>query len=259
MNEARIEERDRDAIATIHRIGARWPVERNRVQRFSQDDLSRVRLHNSEVCPHTEVSIPVTSSNRRGRLTCALCVAGVATKRATTKMCSVCQVPLCTTNQGDELSSHFTMWHNCNDLMEAHELCKSGLIQLREASRARRDALDTTGNAAGNAVDTAENDNAGAEDDVDDIAANVDDDNDAEGGADDGDEIDEFAEMVVPMLDHDSADDDVNTPARACLNNFAENLDPEIFGFDEDDSDVRMEDITENIDRYNSAHNFKEV
>ena len=126
----------------------KFPVKRNRVQAFNEDEtgkgkkkvLKKLRLHFSDTIRHQSIGIPVSDSNKQGRLSCALCCDATKNiKRGTTRMCSDCEVPLCTQSFGNSGVSCHKKWHTAKDLMECRELTIAALAEYRAREGAESD------------------------------------------------------------------------------------------------------------------------
>ncbi len=125
-----------------------FPVKRNRVQAFDEDEdgngkrkvLKKLRLRSSETIKHSSVAIPTSEKNKEGRKACALCgKAELKVKRGTTRMCSVCMVPLCVQSIGKTGDACHTKWHTANNLKLCHELTSQQLAEHRAKEGAESD------------------------------------------------------------------------------------------------------------------------
>ena len=138
-NKARIREKptyvqehtkkDVDIMRVVHECRSKkeWSKQRMKVKSFSQDiRLNRLRLHSSHGICHKKVKI-VNTNSKEGRRKCALCGLSKSNEnlmRNTTWMCSICEVPLCTTifkGQREDCKTCFDRWHSCEDLQCAHQ------------------------------------------------------------------------------------------------------------------------------------------
>jgi hypothetical protein len=82
--------------------------------------------------------IPITESNKEGRLNCRLCSESQGNSRSTSWMCSVCEVPLCIqTMDGDETNdeAHHVKFHTMKDLIAEHKVCNAKLSDVRGARK----------------------------------------------------------------------------------------------------------------------------
>ena len=111
-----------------------WPLKKFRVATFANDEgLKRLRLFKTQRIHHeaaiiTEVSgLRTSPTSNNNKKTCALC-----TIRRTTRMCSWCEVPLCTSNRrrsdpGGEKLTCFQRWHSVTDLVTESEAAKADI------------------------------------------------------------------------------------------------------------------------------------
>ena len=111
-----------------------WPLKRKRVATFANDKgLEKLRLFKTQRIDHkaaiiTEDSGLMTNSTScKNKKHCALCKI-----RRTTRMCSWCEVPLCTSNRtrsdpGGEKLTCFQRWHSVTDLVTESEAAKADI------------------------------------------------------------------------------------------------------------------------------------
>mmetsp|Transcript_19209 Transcript_19209/g.31474 ORF Transcript_19209/g.31474 Transcript_19209/m.31474 type:complete len:387 (-) Transcript_19209:135-1295(-) len=146
-NEEGVETTDEEigAIIQARKDKNQWPVKRNTYKCFTkEEELVKVRFHRSQTYPHLPIRIPITESNKEGRLNCRLCSESQGNSRSTSWMCSVCEIPLCIQiMDGDETNdeTHHVKFHTINDLIAEHKVCNAKLSNVRGARKERKQNL----------------------------------------------------------------------------------------------------------------------
>eukprot|EP00984_Skeletonema_dohrnii_P036982 scaffold38573_cov216-Skeletonema_dohrnii-CCMP3373.AAC.3 len=154
-NEEGVETTDEeiDVIIEARRDKGQWPVKRNTYKQFTNDEeLVKVRFHRSQKYPHLPTRIPITESNKEGRLNCRLCSESQGNSRSTSWMCSVCEIPLCIQiMDGDETNheTHHVKFHTMKDLIAEHKVCNAKLSNVRGARKERKQNLPRLGSNGG--------------------------------------------------------------------------------------------------------------
>jgi hypothetical protein len=137
---------DQDVLRRFSEYKARtrvWPKKREPVGYFAKPGILKdIRLYKSRGVEHKLERAPVTARNPRGRHQCRLCfvgkTAGGRFERNSIYLCSICEVPLCTTPFDRTLfgsKSCFQRWHEAKDLVREQHKCQDRLIQLRRRER----------------------------------------------------------------------------------------------------------------------------
>jgi hypothetical protein len=136
-----------DAIIDARARKSQWPVKHSTLNCFSvQQDLVKLRFHNSAKYQHIPVRIPKTEKNKDGTKPCKLCSEGKV-RRKTTWMCAVCEVPLCTRPlMGEEsaeggVTTHHARWHSARDLVAEHVRVHALLRDGRESRKRNRESM----------------------------------------------------------------------------------------------------------------------
>lgn len=139
-----------DAIIELRKERKIWPLKRKYCTSFTQEqDLLKIRFHNSDKHPHKTIRIPKVDKNegyglgnREGRLICRLC-SGKTINRNTSWMCATCLVPLCVDIvNGDPESSCHSRWHGCHDLVSVNATLNTALRERRESKKRSRDSMN---------------------------------------------------------------------------------------------------------------------
>lgn len=118
-----------DAIIKARVRANKWPVAKNSIKCFSEQDLVKFRLYNSNKYHHHSVEIADKS-----KMSYRLCTKGRLMQRVCF-MCVTCKVPLCNRPRKDEDMSHDNIWHMALDLQAEHEKAVESLEKLKEMEK----------------------------------------------------------------------------------------------------------------------------
>ena len=140
-----------------------WPVTRNRVKRFSEGVLRKIRLHVNVGVQHNIMRISQPK-------TCALCYSSKNVQRKVTTKCSICEVTLCTMPRPPSNTSCWEAWHSSNNLVaEAKARADALALQRLEEKESNQERHRARVTKIRNARRTRAADNVG----VDAVVRNV--------------------------------------------------------------------------------------
>mmetsp|Transcript_4496 Transcript_4496/g.6850 ORF Transcript_4496/g.6850 Transcript_4496/m.6850 type:complete len:170 (+) Transcript_4496:194-703(+) len=128
---------DADVLAPVIEMQqtGKWPIKRNRINKFMEEPLKRLRMHNSSTVVHSITKYGLRPNGSRIRQACVMCFTPGADgiKRETTHYCAVCDVPLCVTPFSTTNSSTcFQKWHHVQDLPREQTRRTQALAESRK-------------------------------------------------------------------------------------------------------------------------------
>eukprot|EP00521_Asterionellopsis_glacialis_P017185 CAMPEP_0195296994 /NCGR_PEP_ID=MMETSP0707-20130614/20589_1 /TAXON_ID=33640 /ORGANISM="Asterionellopsis glacialis, Strain CCMP134" /LENGTH=202 /DNA_ID=CAMNT_0040358659 /DNA_START=59 /DNA_END=668 /DNA_ORIENTATION=- len=128
---------DADVLAPVIEMQqtGKWPIKRNRINKFMEEPLKRLRMHNSSTAVHSITKYGLRPNGSRIRQACVMCFTPGADgiKRETTHYCAVCDVPLCVTPFSTTNSSTcFQKWHHVQDLPREQTRRTQALAESRK-------------------------------------------------------------------------------------------------------------------------------